>query len=87
MTTQTWHADAELLATVDAVMRRRGYASRSEAVRDMIRDAGLVDRERLCVGIQGCLHPKGDGGQMLPVPEGDSRLQTGYKLKLPCAKA
>ena len=31
--------DEDLLETVEAVMRRRGYTSRSEAVRDMIRDA------------------------------------------------
>lgn len=30
--------DDTLLETLDAVVRRRGYASRSEAVRDMVRD-------------------------------------------------
>ena len=31
--------DDDLLGTIDSVMARRGYASRSEAVRDMVRDA------------------------------------------------
>jgi CopG family nickel-responsive transcriptional regulator len=31
--------DDDLLGTIDAIMARRGYASRSEAVRDMVRDA------------------------------------------------
>jgi CopG family nickel-responsive transcriptional regulator len=31
--------DDDLLATIDSVMQRRGYASRSEAVRDMVREA------------------------------------------------
>jgi CopG family nickel-responsive transcriptional regulator len=31
--------DEDLLATIDSIMERRGYASRSEAVRDMVRDA------------------------------------------------
>jgi nickel-responsive transcriptional regulator NikR len=32
--------DDELLAEVDGLMARRGYASRSEAVRDIVRDMG-----------------------------------------------
>lgn len=35
--------EEDLLQTVDAVMRRRGYASRSEAIRDMIRDTASED--------------------------------------------
>ena len=35
--------DADLLGTIDAVMERRGYASRSEAVRDMIREGASHD--------------------------------------------
>ncbi len=35
--------DEDLLETVDAVMQRRGYASRLEAVRDMIRDAAAQE--------------------------------------------
>ncbi|MBN8901993.1 MAG: nickel responsive regulator [Rhodospirillales bacterium 69-11] len=35
--------DDELLAAVDALMARRGYASRSEAFRDIVR--GMVDRD------------------------------------------
>src|SRR5260221_6623873 len=35
--------DDDLLAAVDALMARRGYASRSEAFRDIVRD--MVDRE------------------------------------------
>jgi CopG family nickel-responsive transcriptional regulator len=46
--------DDDLLQAVDALMDRRGYGSRSEAMRDIIRE--MVDRERLaepeadCVG-------------------------------------
>jgi CopG family transcriptional regulator, nickel-responsive regulator len=46
--------DDDLLQAVDALMTRRGYASRSEAMRDIVRE--MVDRERLsepdadCVG-------------------------------------
>jgi CopG family nickel-responsive transcriptional regulator len=36
--------DDDLLATLDALMARRGYGSRSEAVRDIVRDA--IGRER-----------------------------------------
>jgi CopG family nickel-responsive transcriptional regulator len=36
--------DDELLATLDALCERRGYASRSEAVRDLVRAAALQDR-------------------------------------------
>jgi len=32
--------DDDLLKTLDLTMQRRGYASRSEAVRDMVREAG-----------------------------------------------
>jgi CopG family nickel-responsive transcriptional regulator len=47
--------DDELLAAVDHLMARRGYSSRSEAMRDIIRD--MADRERLaepgatCIGV------------------------------------
>lgn len=46
--------DDDLLQAVDEIMRRRGYGSRSEAMRDILRE--MVDRERLaapgamCVG-------------------------------------
>lgn len=46
--------DDDLLQAVDGLMTRRGYGSRSEAMRDIIRE--MVDRERLaepdadCVG-------------------------------------
>jgi CopG family nickel-responsive transcriptional regulator len=46
--------DDDLLQAVDALMQRRGYGSRSEAMRDIVRE--MVDRERLaepeadCVG-------------------------------------
>ncbi|GBQ28638.1 nickel-responsive transcriptional regulator NikR [Gluconacetobacter azotocaptans] len=47
--------DAELLAIVDGVMARRGYASRSEAIRDMIRDAAsredVLSRNGVCVAV------------------------------------
>ncbi|TVQ29783.1 MAG: nickel-responsive transcriptional regulator NikR [Geminicoccaceae bacterium] len=44
----------ELLAWVDQVMRRRGYPSRSEAFRDLVREslgreAAAADPERPCV--------------------------------------
>ena len=35
--------DEDLLGTVDAVMRARGYSSRSEAVRDMVRQAAAQE--------------------------------------------
>jgi len=31
--------DEDLLGTIDSIMQRRGYSSRSETVRDMVRDA------------------------------------------------
>lgn len=37
--------DDDLLAAVDALMTRRGYTSRSEAMRDIVRE--MVDRDRL----------------------------------------
>jgi CopG family transcriptional regulator, nickel-responsive regulator len=46
--------DDELLHAVDKLMKRRGYSSRSEAMRDIVRD--MADRERLtepgvtCIG-------------------------------------
>jgi CopG family transcriptional regulator, nickel-responsive regulator len=46
--------DDDLLQAVDGLMNRRGYGSRSEAMRDIIRE--MVDRERLsepgadCIG-------------------------------------
>ena len=36
--------DEALLASIDRLAERKGYASRSEAVRDLVRDA--VDRKR-----------------------------------------
>jgi len=49
--------DDDLLRTVDALMQRRGYASRSEAVRDMIRDAAARDAvaegKTLCMAVLG----------------------------------
>jgi CopG family transcriptional regulator, nickel-responsive regulator len=35
--------DEELLAAIDALVARKGYASRSEAVRDLVRDAAKRD--------------------------------------------
>lgn len=35
--------DDELLASIDALAQRRGYASRSEAIRDMLRAAAMQD--------------------------------------------
>lgn len=50
----------DLLATVDAVMQRRGYASRSEALRDMIRDAAARDlagdAAQPCVAVLGYVY-------------------------------
>lgn len=40
----TMSIDDELLATLDARMARRGYASRSEALRDILREAQAGDR-------------------------------------------
>jgi CopG family nickel-responsive transcriptional regulator len=52
--------DDELLDTVDSVMARRGYPSRSEAVRDMVREAAareiaLADRMP-CVAVLGYVY-------------------------------
>jgi CopG family nickel-responsive transcriptional regulator len=52
--------DDELLGTVDGVMARRGYASRSEAVRDMVREAAareiaLADQTP-CVALLGYVY-------------------------------
>jgi len=35
--------DEDLLETIDSMMGRRGYSNRSEAVRDMVRDAAARD--------------------------------------------
>ena len=55
--------EEELLATVDAVMHRRGYASRSEALRDMIRDAAMrdvaSDDARPCVAVLSYVYDHG----------------------------
>ena len=40
--------DDDLATQFDAIVRERAYASRSEAVRDLVRE--LVDKERLAVG-------------------------------------
>ncbi len=49
--------DDDLLGTVDALMQRRGYAGRSEAVRDMIRDAAAreatAEGNTLCMAVLG----------------------------------
>lgn len=45
--------DEDLLGTIDAVMQRRGYANRSETVRDMIRDA--ASREIAGTGKTPCV--------------------------------
>ena len=41
----TMSIDDDLLATLDGVMKKRRYASRSEALRDILRD--VQARERL----------------------------------------
>ncbi|MBO1327457.1 nickel-responsive transcriptional regulator NikR [Acetobacter suratthaniensis] len=47
--------DEDLLATVDGVMNRRGYTSRSEAIRDLIRDAAsredILSQSGECVAV------------------------------------
>jgi CopG family transcriptional regulator, nickel-responsive regulator len=52
--------DEDLLETVDALMRRRGYASRSEALRDMIRSAAARDAvsegKTLCMAVLGYVY-------------------------------
>lgn len=45
--------DDDLLLAVDGLMSRRGYGSRSEAMRDIIRD--MVDRERLAEPGAACI--------------------------------
>jgi CopG family transcriptional regulator, nickel-responsive regulator len=45
--------DDELLEAVDHLMSRRGYSSRSEAMRDIIRD--MTDRERLAAPEANCI--------------------------------
>ena len=52
--------DEDLLGTIDAVMQRRGYASRSEAVRDMVREAASREKaltdETPCVAVLGYVY-------------------------------
>jgi CopG family transcriptional regulator, nickel-responsive regulator len=52
--------DDDLLGTVDAVMESRGYASRSEAVRDMIREAAsrevALKDQTPCVAVLGYVY-------------------------------
>jgi CopG family nickel-responsive transcriptional regulator len=54
--------DEDLLGKIDAVVESRGYSSRSEAVRDMIRvaaqDASLTD-ETPCVAVLGYVYDHG----------------------------
>jgi CopG family transcriptional regulator, nickel-responsive regulator len=45
--------DDDLLGAVDTLMVRRGYGSRSEAMRDIIRE--MVDRERLAEPAADCI--------------------------------
>ena len=45
--------DDDLLAAVDGLMARRGYDSRSEAMRDIIRE--MVERERLAEPETDCI--------------------------------
>ena len=45
--------DADLLGTIDALMQRRGYTSRSEAVRDLVRAAAAA--EAAAAGAAPCL--------------------------------
>lgn len=50
----------ELLATIDTVMARRGYASRSEAVRALVREAAARDQALAdatpCVAVLGYVY-------------------------------
>jgi CopG family nickel-responsive transcriptional regulator len=52
--------EEDLLGTIDAVMRRRGYSSRSEAVRDLIREAAaqeiVLADETPCVAVLGYVY-------------------------------
>jgi CopG family nickel-responsive transcriptional regulator len=45
--------DDELLASIDALAAQRGYASRSEAIRDMLRDA--AKHEHVTAGDAPCV--------------------------------
>ena len=45
--------DDDLLQAVDDVMHRRGYGSRSEAMRDIVRE--MIDRERLADPDTDCI--------------------------------
>jgi CopG family transcriptional regulator, nickel-responsive regulator len=45
--------DDELLEAVDGLMLQRGYGSRSEAMRDILRE--MIDRERLAVPETTCI--------------------------------
>jgi CopG family transcriptional regulator, nickel-responsive regulator len=45
--------DDDLLLAVDELMRRRGYASRSEAMRDIVRE--MVERDRLAEPDTDCI--------------------------------
>ena len=45
--------DDDLLQAVDDLMKRRGYGSRSEAMRDIVRE--MVDRERLAEPDADCI--------------------------------
>lgn len=55
--------DDDLLGMVDGVMERRGYTSRSEAVRDLIREAAARDvslaDETPCVAVLGYVFDHG----------------------------
>ncbi|HTW27958.1 MAG TPA: nickel-responsive transcriptional regulator NikR [Acetobacteraceae bacterium] len=52
--------EEDLLETIDAVMRRRGYASRSEAIRDLVRAAAARELtaagETPCVAVLGYVY-------------------------------
>jgi CopG family nickel-responsive transcriptional regulator len=52
--------DDDLLAAIDGVMQRRGYASRSEAVRDMIRESAAQEialaGKTPCVAVLGYVY-------------------------------
>ena len=51
--------DDNLLETLDAVVQRRGYSSRSDAVRDMIRDAATREASEdmaSCIAVLGYVY-------------------------------
>ncbi|HEX4261963.1 MAG TPA: nickel-responsive transcriptional regulator NikR [Acetobacteraceae bacterium] len=52
--------DDSLLETLDAVVQRRGYSSRSDAVRDIIRDAATKEASSMdavpCVAVLGYVY-------------------------------